>query len=263
MLTPLYQPTDEPMRVVGLMSGSGTNLQKILEHQEQLQQERGIAPYQVVAIFSDNAQSKATAIGRAWDLPVLTRDIDSFYQKHGMVKTMKTEEGRMLRIEFDSDTTAALRPYGASVAAYAGYMSAASSVLVNAYLGINVHPADLTILDAQGERKYRGDKAVRKALLAREQELRSSTHVIAEEVDKGPVLMVSASLPVELPASFDYENDTLVNTIADAYQSLLKEVGDWKIFPLTLQCLAEGRFAKDETGLLHFDGKPIPNGVRR
>lgn len=246
------------MRVVGLMSGSGTNLQKILEFQEQLRQEQGVAPYRVVAIFSDTAESKATVIGRAWDLPVITRDIDSFYKKRGAVKTVKTEEGRTLRTEFDLNTRAALQPYDARVAAYAGYMSAASGVLVNVYLGINVHPADLAILDAHGERKYRGAHAVRDAIHAGERELRSSTHIIAEEVDKGQILMVSAPLAIE----FTPERSALVDHIVDAHQTRLKELGDWKIFPQTLQELAEGRFAKDETGLLHFDGQPIPQGIR-
>lgn len=121
---------------------------------------------------------------------------------------------------------------------------------------------DLTIVDEHGKRKYRGDKAVRKAILAGERELRATTHLITEEVDGGPVLMVSAPLSVELPPHFYPCDSELVTMVAEQHQARLKEVGDWVIFPRTLQYLAGGRFAKDEAGLLHFDGRPIPNGVR-
>lgn len=255
-LTPLYEPADEPMRVVGLMSGKGTNLVKILEHQETLRRERGVPPYVAAAIFSDVLDSNAVKIGAHWDLPVITRDIDGYYRQRGFSKKTMHGEGAVVRKEFDTEIVRALWPFAAHVAAYAGYMSAASSVLVNALLGVNVHPADLTVRDVDGTPKYRGDRAVLNALKAGEKTLRASTHIIAEEIDQGPVLMVSAPLPVVMVDGKSLEQ------LADEHQDRLKEIGDWKIFPLTLQFLAEGRFAKDESGLLHFDGQPIPNGWR-
>lgn len=254
-LTKLYKPTREPMRIVGLMSGSGTNLRRILEHQETLRAQHGVPPYVVVAIFTDNAASKAVEIGRDHDLPVLMHDIERFYARRGMRKTMHGE-GAALRVEFDAKTVKALGPYAAAVAAYAGYMSAASEILVDTFLGVNVHPADLTKKREDGRPIFTGDKAVLRALRAGAAELRASTHLIAREVDQGPVLMVSAPLPVVRDESKPLEQ------LADEHQSRLKEVGDWRIFPRTLQYLAEGRFARDEAGLLHFDGQPIPDGLR-
>ncbi|MBI3413438.1 MAG: hypothetical protein HY051_05165 [Candidatus Aenigmarchaeota archaeon] len=50
----LYDPGIEqrPMRVADLMSGSGTNVVKTIEHQKGLAEERGKAPYEVVVICS-------------------------------------------------------------------------------------------------------------------------------------------------------------------------------------------------------------------
>jgi len=54
----------------------------------------------------------------------------------------------------------------------------------------------------------------------------------------------------------------LLKKIAKEHQNKLKELGDWKIFPLTLEWIAEGRFAIDENRKIYFDGKLVENGYR-
>ena len=242
-LTPLYDPGNGIMRVAGLMSGSGTNLRKIIEN---------AVNYHVAVIFSDNMESNALKIGKDFDLPVVTRDKKGFYKKRG--KPLRDMD---VRVEFDYETVNALSPYGCSVAAYAGYMSIASPVLVNSFLGVNVHPADLSIVDKNGKRKYTGDHAVLDALVAGETELRSSTHLITNQVDGGPILMISPGFHVVQPIP-----ENVLNKMAHAYQEQLKESGDWVVFPRTLEDLACGRFSKDSSGNLYYGEKPIPNGVR-
>ncbi len=255
-LKKLYEPKRGQMQVAGLMSGSGTNLRKIIEHEKDLEKILGSSSYHVAVIFSDNFESNAVKIGRDYDLPVITRDINSFYASRG-----KSRNDLGVRPEFDAEIVKVLAPYNATVAAYAGYMSIATEILIEAFLGVNVHPADLSIMQGK-KRKYTGGHAVRDAILAGEKQIYSTTHLIEPEVDYGRILMISAPLPVKLPDDFDTTDSGLVKTIADAYQSALKEVGDWKIFPRTLQDLAEGKYAADETGLLYFEGNPIPFGIR-
>lgn len=48
----------------------------------------------------------------------------------------------------------------------------------------------------------------------------------------------------------------------DKHQNRLKEIGDWVIFPRTLEFLADGRYSQDDQRKLYFDGKEIPQGVR-
>src|SRR3989344_768487 len=236
----LYQPTSQPMRVAGFMSGSGSNIRKIIEASKR---EHGL--YEVVVLFSDRAGSKANAIGKDFDIPVITRDIEGFYAARG-----KQLRDMTVRREFDWMTQEALAPHVVNVIAYGGYMSIVTSLLLRTYLGINVHPADLSVVDGNGRRRYTGDKAVAKALQAGERFIRATTHILEEKVDYGKVLMVSAPLDVRAGES------------ADDAQSRLKEAGDWVIFPQTLRYLADGRFARDDEGKIHFDGEPIPNGVR-
>jgi len=42
----------------------------------------------------------------------------------------------------------------------------------------------------------------------------------------------------------------------------LKKVGDWNIFPLTLELLSAGRFESDKKGMLYFDSQPMPYGFK-
>lgn len=74
--------------------------------------------------------------------------------------------------------------------------------------------------------------------------------------------MVSSPLTITLPEDFDAENKDQVKTIANQHQNRLKEVGDWVIFPKTLEYIADGRYSQDEQGNLYFDGTPVPQGVR-
>jgi len=243
------------MRVVGLMSGSGTNLRKIIEHEKKLDSERGKSPYEVVAIFTDNPESNAVSIGVDFDLPVVTRSLRSFYKARG--KHLRDMD---VRKEFDEEAVRTLSPYRATVAAYAGFMSIATEPLIESFLGVNVHSADLTIMEDE-RRKYTGGNAVEKAILGGEVQLRSTTHIIEERVDYGRNLMISAPIGVRLPKGFCGFSVEQEQEVFSEHQNRLKVEGDWKIFPLTLEFIADGKYEKDEEGRIHFEGIPAPRGV--
>jgi len=256
-LTKLYNPNEGQMRVVGFMSSSGSNLVKILEAERKLEKERGVSPYKMVGIFSDRWKSRAPEIGSRFGIPVIFHGIGGFY-----AKSKKPFGDMEVRAEYDQITSNLLVPLHAQVIAAGGYMAAMTEVLFNEYLSVNVHPADLSILNDAGERKYRGDDAVRDAILAGEKYLRSSMHIIEEEVDGGRLLMASRPVEVELPELWNPEDRESVANVSDANQERLKVAGDWVIFPRTLLHLAEGRYAQDDDGNLYFDGMHIPNGLR-
>lgn len=254
-LKEIYHPESGRMRVVGLMSGSGSNLRKIIEHGRAIESREGRSPYQVVVIFSDNSASNAEKIGNEYGIPVVVRDLGTFYKERG-----KPRRDLTVRAEFDEGTVEALKPFNVDVAAYAGYMSIATLVLINSFLGVNVHPADLSVMNGN-KRKYTGDHAVRDAILAGEKQLKATTHIIEQQVDYGRILMVSSPLDVNLPEGFDLNNRDQVNSVSDEHQNRLKEIGDWVIFSRTLEYLADGKYSQDEQGNLYFDNKPIPQGL--
>ncbi|MBI4361135.1 hypothetical protein HY572_05175 [Candidatus Micrarchaeota archaeon] len=227
----------KPLRVAILMSGKGSVAKSILESEENGRS------YQVVCIFTDNPKSNAKALAKKFKIPCEENDLVAFYKKKG-----KPKSDLSLRAEFDSITIRKLRRHDPDVLAFAGYMAIASTVLVNAFLGINVHPADLSIANETGKRKYAGAHAVRDAILAGEKQLRATTHVVSEEVDGGPILMRSNPVAVKLPKGFDPQNKTQVEKVALQHQERLKKAGDFVIFPQTLKGIADGTLRPSTNG---------------
>jgi folate-dependent phosphoribosylglycinamide formyltransferase PurN len=247
------------MKVVGFMSGSGTNLVKILEHQRVLQDTQGRAPYEVVLVFTDNPDSNAKAIAEKFGTAYGVNDIMEFYRSRGHTN----KKDMSLRPEFDRESLKILDKYEIDAVALAGYMSVVTKPLLEAFDGriINVHPANLAIIE-NGKRKYTGARGVALAIAAGEKELRSTMHIVREAVDYGEILMLSEPLPVTLPEGVTVEalnnpsNKSLLKEIADQHQSILKEIGDWKIFPATIENMALGRYTiKDKVAYL--DGKSV------
>src|SRR3989344_7870466 len=113
-LKELYHPESGRMRIAGFISGSGSNLRKIIEHERAIESRDGRAPYQVVVIFSDNPSSNAEKIGNDYKIPVVVRDLGAFYKERG-----KPRRDLTVRAEFDEGTVKELNPFNVDVAAYA------------------------------------------------------------------------------------------------------------------------------------------------
>lgn len=262
-LRPIYDPEHcgSPMKVAIFLSGSGTNAEKIIERERELKEDQKGSPFEVIFIFSDNQgkDCKGQEIARRFGLPYFSYDIVRFYKSRGRKKSIKTGEDLRLRKEFDSVPKTLIRAFNVDMVALCGYMSYTTIKGC-----INVHPADLSILDDKGRRRYVGDHAVRDAILAGEKELRSSTILIDEGVDTGPLLMVSAPLKVELPTDLENlrsDSKKLEEVVKD-HQERLKRIGDWKILPRTIELISLGRFQIDEGNRIYLDGRPVPLGYR-
>ena len=256
MIKPIHNPEEGPMQLVGLMSGSGTNIRKILEHQIKLEKQAGASPFKIMVLFSDNADSNASKIGMEYDIPVIIHDIAGFYARRGKKRSDLT-----IRSEFDADTIKALSPFEVKGGIYGGYMSVVTPSLIHAFLGINVHPADLSIEEG-GKRKFTGAHAVRDAIAGGAKTIAATTHIVEDAVDQGPILMISPPLPVIIKKEWDISNPEHLKEAEAFNQERLKKNGDWLIFPKTIEYLAQGRYGQDETGILYFDGRPIPQGFR-
>ena len=256
-LRPLHDPAEGPLKLIALMSGSGTNVRRVLELRDRLREAEGRSPFLVAAIFSDRWDSQAAAIGRDFDLPVVTHDLNAWLARSGVDR-----KDLARREEFDRQTVAMLRPFGAAAAIYGGYMAIASPTLVNAFLGVNVHPADLSVLTAEGKRRFVGAHAVSDAIAAGERAIHATTHLVAREVDMGPLLMISAPVPVEVPLGADLARPEVLARVAEANQERLKAAGDWVIFPRTIAEIARGSFQRDDAGAIYYRGRPVPGGMR-
>lgn len=273
----MYDPEVEglPMRLACFMSGTGTNVIKIIEHQLSYKARKENCPYETVLIFTDVKDERvdetgrkmcyAKDIGERFRISYVCNDIRGFYQSKGQ----RTTRDLPLRLDFDSITLEKIKGYDIDVIALGGYMSIITRPLLDAFPGkiINVHPADLSVMEG-GKRKYVGLHAVLDAILNGERYLYSSTHVVRERVDEGEILMRSRPVEVWLPdgVTFEHlrkeENKDLLEKVVKENQSRLKERGDWVIFPKTLEMIALGRYGLDDEGNVYVDKKLMPNGLR-
>lgn len=251
----LYSPSGT-MRVAGLMSGEGTNLQKIIEQELELKRHYSY-PYHVAVIFTDNAKSNAVQLGTQYDIPVVVHDIKSFYKNKNLC-----QKNLEVRKEYDAETANIFRSFSITVLAYSGYMSIATTSLTKSFLGINVHPSDLTIKNDDGTKKYVGKNAVRDAILSGEKYLRSTTHLVEDKADYGRIMMLSEPIEVLLPNDFDKNNPNSVDLAEKINKLRLKEFGDWKIFPKTILDIAKGKYSIDDVGNIYYEDSILPNGLR-
>ncbi|MBI4177331.1 MAG: formyl transferase [Candidatus Aenigmarchaeota archaeon] len=279
-LKKLYDPgtSQRPMRVIDMMSGSGTNVVKTIEYQHGLAAKRGKSPYEVVAIFTDNKGSKAQQLAENFSLPWECDDITDFYAGRGH----PNKRDLSLRPAYFERVIRKLEQYKPDAIVLGGFMSVVTEPFLSWCLGVNVHPADLSIAGNNGP-KYTGDNAVLNQILAGETELRSSTHIVRERVDQGEVLMVSEPLAVDLERAAEElfiegkmrideraiglgflrkpQHSYMAIMVAGRHQDWLKQKGDWAVLPQTVEWIADGRFALGPDGV-YVDGLWTPNGYR-
>lgn len=262
-IRPLFDPKQKrrPMRVAAFMSGSGTNIIKLIEREKTLLSQEGSSPFHVTFIFSDRSDgvSRGERIAYEAGLPYFSHDIRVFHRLRNLKRRVDTPEGLAAREEFDAVAARLVRAFEIDVIALGGYMS-----YITLQRCVNVHPADLSILNKDGSRKYVGDHAVRDAIEAGETELRSSTLWTDKGVDTGPLLMVSGPVRVELPEPLQSlkKDPERFNRVVEQHQQRLKVAGDWKIFPRTIELIARGRFALDTLNRVYLDGLAVPEGYR-
>jgi phosphoribosylglycinamide formyltransferase-1 len=149
-------------RVAVLASGTGTNLQALLDHPR-------VGPT-VMLVVSDRSDAGALDRGRARGVETLVLEPRAF----------------ATRAAHDAALLAALRARGIDVVVLAGYMRIVGPEVVSAYRGriVNVHPA---LLPA-----FPGASAVADALAHGVRITGVTVHLVDEQIDHGPILAQEA-----------------------------------------------------------------------
>lgn len=144
-----------------LISGSGTNLQAILDAAED-----GRLPVRIVSVISD--QADAYGLTRA--------------AKSGVPGMVLEAAGGMNREGYDQALGTLLEKSNPGLVVLAGFMRILSAGLVRDWEGrmLNVHPSLLP--------GYRGLHTHRRVLEAGESHHGTSVHFVTEELDGGPVI---------------------------------------------------------------------------
>ncbi len=160
----------QPCDVVVLLSGTGSNLQALIDSTA-----TGDSPVRISAVISNRAD--AYGLQRARDVGIATRTLDH-----------KAFEGREA---FDAALVELIDTFNPKLVVLAGFMRILSAGFVRHYQGrlLNIHPSLLP--------KYKGLHTHQRALDAGDREHGCSVHFVTEELDGGP-LVVQAVIPVEL-----------------------------------------------------------------
>jgi len=276
-IRPIYDSNKGVANVAAFMSGSGSNITRLLEMEQRLIRDEGLSPFHVSVVVTDcadpsmcNARNITSQFG---DIPLVELDIRAFYRARGLTRvSLATKEGFQIRDEWTEELKGLLRPFHPDLGAYGGFVPLTN--ICAEFPCINVHPGDLSVLvDHKPYLVGLHTAPIKRAILLGLGELRSSTILATPyteklEMDEGPVLLISEALPLQLsegenPESLSRpEKAGLLERLASEHQDRLKQVGDWHVFPLTVKLVAEGRFSLDEDQQIYFDGIPIDRGLK-
>ncbi|WP_189656720.1 phosphoribosylglycinamide formyltransferase [Pseudomonas vanderleydeniana] len=165
----MSEPISPTCSVVVLLSGSGSNLQALIDDVR-----TGGNPAHIAAVISNRAD--AYGLQRARDAGIETRSLDH-----------KAFEGREA---FDAALIELIDAFNPQLVVLAGFMRILSTDFVRHYQGrlLNIHPSLLP--------KYKGLHTHQRALDAGDSEHGCSVHFVTEELDGGP-LVVQAVVTVE------------------------------------------------------------------
>ncbi|NVC93679.1 phosphoribosylglycinamide formyltransferase [Vibrio natriegens] len=183
--------------IVVLISGSGSNLQAILEACE-----ANMPNAQVAAVFSNKAD--AYGLERAKQFSVEGHFVDP--------KAFESREA------FDAELMKQIDQYQPDAIVLAGYMRILSSEFVQHYMGkmINIHPSLLP--------KYPGLHTHQRAIDAKDKEHGTSVHFVTEELDGGPVV-----LQAKVPLFEDDDADTLAARVLTQEHTIYPIVTKWLV----------------------------------
>ncbi|WP_029407818.1 phosphoribosylglycinamide formyltransferase [Thiomicrorhabdus sp. Milos-T2] len=168
-----------PKRITVLISGSGTNLQAIIDHQKNHSD-----LYEIVLVISNRPNAYGVQRAQQAGIPNLVIDHTQYENRES----------------FDQALQTAIDEKQTDLVVLAGFMRILTPEFTEHYLGrmLNIHPSLLP--------KYTGLHTHQRALEAADKEHGLSIHFVTPELDGGPVIL-QAKVPIE-------KNDT-EQTLAD------------------------------------------------
>ena len=250
------------------LSGSGSNAERLLTSPEVL-----AAAKPVVLVTDAPEKSRASLIAEKFGLPLVALSIREFYRQHGLTSiSLATAEGREVRELWTEELRRQLRDFKIDFGVLAGFEPLSN--ITRDFPCLNVHPGDLSAVDAAGRRCYVGlhSRPIESAVLAGEKSLRASVIIAGDftnadkDMDNGILLGISQAMPLQLPIALE-ELQKIRNArqgrkpaggwqdelekLAFQLQEQLKIWGDHMILPLIVRDFARRCFAWDNNTLYY------------
>lgn len=213
-------------RIVVLISGSGSNLQALIDASQNLSNSKPELQADIVAVISNRPAVKGLQRAENAGIEAVTLDHKTFINREA----------------FDSELLKLVRSYSADLVILAGFMRILTPVFLTEFHGklLNIHPSLLP--------KFAGLNTHQRAIDAGEDEHGVTVHFVTEELDGGPPI-IQAVVPIE-------EGDT-ADQLA---QRVLSQ--EHLIYPIAAQWFVTGRLSLVK-GRALLDGLPLgPQGIR-
>jgi len=211
---------NKPLRIAVLVSGSGSNLQVLIDAMQ-----AGALPIEIVGVISNREDAYAIARAKDADIPVAVLSHVASGKRMG-IKT------------FESHASAQLTTWQPDLIVLAGFMRVLSAGFIDNTPApmINLHPA---LLPA-----YKGLDTHQRVIQAGERQHGCSIHVVTAELDAGAVL-TQAWLEV-------HQKDT-----AGSLQTRVQKL-EHQLLPWTILLLAKGVLSLNNEQLLNQQHTCMP-----
>lgn len=211
-----------PCNVVVLISGSGSNLQALIDSIQADAAASKHSPARISAVVCNRADAYGLQRAQAAGIATVVLDHKQF-------------EGREA---FDAALVEAIDCYDPQLVVLAGFMRILTPTFVRHYTGrlLNIHPSLLP--------KYKGLHTHQRALEAGDSEHGCSVHFVSEELDGGP-LVVQAVVAVK-------PDDTQSSLAQRVHQQ------EHVIYPMAVRWFAEGRLHLTAQGAM-LDEQLLPS----
>jgi phosphoribosylglycinamide formyltransferase-1 len=149
-------------RVVVLISGRGSNMQRLIEHSR-----AAGARYEVVAVLSDQPAAPGLALAREFGCTVKSLGAKAYAD----------------RSAYDAALADAIQDHAPDLVVLAGFMRILTAAFVRRFEGrmLNIHPSLLPL--------YPGLHTHRRVLAARESVHGATVHFVTAELDGGPAVI--------------------------------------------------------------------------
>ncbi|MGN0921548.1 MAG: phosphoribosylglycinamide formyltransferase [Cellvibrio sp.] len=161
-------PATKPMRLVVLISGSGSNLQALIDAKA-----RGDLPVDIAAVVSNRPMVQGLTRAQNAGIPTLIIDHKEFSSREA----------------FDQELISLIDAYEPDLVVLAGFMRILTPQFTEHYLGrmLNIHPSLLP--------KYQGLNTHQRAIDAGDSRHGVTVHFVTAELDGGPAC-IQASVPI-------------------------------------------------------------------
>ncbi|MGO1623809.1 MAG: phosphoribosylglycinamide formyltransferase [Psychrobacter sp.] len=219
-------PTDtsshanQPLRIAVLVSGSGSNLQVLIDAMQ-----AGVLPIEIVGVISNREDAYATTRAKDAGIPVAVLSHAASGKRMG-IKT------------FETHASAQLATWQPDLVVLAGFMRVLSGTFIDSAPApmINLHPS---LLPA-----YKGLDTHQRAIQSGERHHGCSIHVVTAELDAGAVLTQALT-------------EIKPHEMADSLQARVQKL-EHQLLPWTILLLAKGALSMNSVQASQQENKFLP-----